>query len=83
MSKRKEIAGIPGSSTEFFGAVSRWTIDHPESTLDRILDRLCTAVENGQPLLDLVPDSPFPARSLIKGIAHLLQLDRVRDLDWC
>jgi hypothetical protein len=68
---------------EFFAAMSRWTIDHPESTLDRILDRLCTAIDNGQPLLDLVPDSPFPARSLIKGIAHLLQLGRVRDLARC
>jgi len=66
-------------NSEFFAAMSRWTIDHPESTLDRILDRLCTAVENGQPLLELVPDSPFPARSLIKGIAHLLQLGSVRD----
>jgi len=63
---------------EFFAAMSWWTIDHPESTLDRILDRLCTAIENGQPLLDLIPDSPFPARSLIKGITHLLQLGRVR-----
>jgi hypothetical protein len=68
---------------EFFAAMSRWTIDHPESTLDKILDRLCTAVENGQPLLELIPDSPFPARSLIRGIAHLLQLGRVCDLDWC
>jgi hypothetical protein len=68
---------------EFFAAMSRWTIEHPESTLDRILDRLCTAIENGQPLLELIPDSPFPARSLIKGITHLLQLGRVRDLDCC
>jgi hypothetical protein len=68
---------------EFFAAMSRWTIDHPESTLDRILDRLCTAIENGQPLLELIPDSPFPARSLIKGIAHLLQLGRVHDLNSC
>ena len=63
---------------EFFAAMTRWTIEHPESTLDKILDGLCTAIENGQPLLDLIPDSPFPARSLIKGITHLLQLGRVR-----
>jgi hypothetical protein len=68
---------------EFFAAMSQWTIDHPESTLDRILDRLCSAIENGQPLLDLIPDSPFPAHSLIKGITHLLQLGRVRELDCC
>jgi hypothetical protein len=68
---------------EFFAAMSRWTIEHPESTLDKILDKLCTAIDNSQPLLDLIPDSPFPARSLIKGIAHLLQLGKVCDLDRC
>lgn len=66
---------------EFFAAMSRWTISHPESTLDRILDKLCIAIENGQPLLELIPDSPFPARGLIKGIIHLLQLGRVCDIN--
>jgi len=68
---------------EFFAAMSRWTIDHPESTLDRILERLCTAIESGQSLLELIPDRPFPARSLIQGITRLLQLGRVREFGCC
>jgi hypothetical protein len=65
--------------SEFFAAMSQWTIDNPETTLNRVFDAMCTGIENGQPLLELIPDSPFPARSLVKALGYLLTLGRVRD----
>jgi hypothetical protein len=63
---------------KFFKAMSRWTVDHPETTLDRVLDNICVGIENGKDLLELIPDSPFPARSLIKALGYLVKLGTVR-----
>ena len=62
---------------EFFKAMSRWTIDHPETTLDRVLDDICVGIDNGQDLVELIPDVPFPARSLVKALAYLVKLGAV------
>ena len=62
---------------EFFKAMSRWTIDHPETTLDRVLDDICAGIDNGKDLLKLIPDSPFPARSLVTGLGYLIKLGAV------
>jgi hypothetical protein len=35
-------------------------------------------IEMGEPFLVHIPDSPFPARSLVHGLALLLQLGKVR-----
>ncbi|KAG6898526.1 hypothetical protein C0993_006215, partial [Termitomyces sp. T159_Od127] len=52
---------------EFFSALSKWTMDHPESTLDRVLERVDPAIEDGKDYMELIPDTPFPARGLIKA----------------
>jgi hypothetical protein len=62
---------------KFFKAMSRWTIDHPETTLDRVLDNICAGIDNGKDLLDLIPDSPFPARSLVTALGYLVKLGAV------
>jgi hypothetical protein len=62
---------------EFFKAMSRWTIEHPETTLDRVLDNICVGIDNGRDLLELIPDSPFPARSLVKALGYLVKLGTV------
>ncbi|KIM79834.1 hypothetical protein PILCRDRAFT_10013 [Piloderma croceum F 1598] len=54
--------------------MSHWTIDHPETTLDRVLDDICIGINNGQDLLELIPDSPFPACSLLKALGYLVKL---------
>ncbi|KAG6895018.1 hypothetical protein C0993_010308, partial [Termitomyces sp. T159_Od127] len=59
---------------EFFTALSKWTHDHPESTLDRVLERVDQAIENGKDYMELIPDTPFPARGLIRAVAQLIQL---------
>ncbi|KIM76096.1 hypothetical protein PILCRDRAFT_13006 [Piloderma croceum F 1598] len=54
--------------------MSRWTIDHPATTLDRVLDNICAGIDNRKDLLELIPDSPFPARSLVTGLGYLVKL---------
>jgi len=54
--------------------MSHWTVDHPETTLDRVLDNIQVGIDNGKDIVDLIPDSPFPARSLVKGLAYLVKL---------
>ena len=63
--------------TEFFKAMSRWTIDHPETTLDRVLDDICIGIDNGKDLIELIPDAPFPARSLVQALGYLVKLGAV------
>ncbi|KAF9456289.1 hypothetical protein BDZ94DRAFT_1315293 [Collybia nuda] len=59
----------------FFSALSRWTLDHPESSLDNVLDSVRDGIDKGiEPLLGLIPDNPFPARGLIGALAHLIKL---------
>jgi hypothetical protein len=62
---------------KFFKAMSRWTIDHPETTLDCVLDNICAGIDNRKDLLDLIPDSPFPARSLVAALGYLVKLGAV------
>jgi hypothetical protein len=64
--------------SDFFDSMSQWAIDHPESSLDRVFDKICVGIDNGMPLLDLIPDSPFPARSLVEALGHLVKLGVVR-----
>ncbi|KAG6864037.1 hypothetical protein C0993_009587, partial [Termitomyces sp. T159_Od127] len=59
---------------EFFSTLSKWTLEHPESTLDRVLERVDRAIENGKDYMELIPDTPFPARGLIQAVAQLIQL---------
>ncbi|KAG6875730.1 hypothetical protein C0993_007772, partial [Termitomyces sp. T159_Od127] len=59
---------------EFFSALSKWTLDHPESTLDRVLERVDQAIEDGRDYMEIIPDTPFPARGLIQAVAQLIQL---------
>ena len=55
-----------------------WEIEHPGSTFAKVIEKVNSAITMCQPFLGLVPDSPFPARSLILGLAYLLQLGKVR-----
>jgi hypothetical protein len=59
---------------KFFQTLARWDQDHPESTFQHIYNKINTAVETVQPLFELIPDSPFPARGLVKALAHLVTL---------
>ncbi|KAG6914178.1 hypothetical protein DXG01_001922, partial [Tephrocybe rancida] len=59
---------------QFFASLSKWTLDNPDSSLDNIFRRVDEAINTGQDYVDLIPDAPFPARSLVKSVAKLIQL---------
>ncbi|KZP08539.1 hypothetical protein FIBSPDRAFT_261721 [Athelia psychrophila] len=59
---------------DFFQAMSRWTMEHPESSLDNVMDKICSAIESSDSVMQLIPDSPFPARSLVTALVYLLRL---------
>ncbi|KZP10166.1 hypothetical protein FIBSPDRAFT_1051471 [Athelia psychrophila] len=59
---------------DFFQAMSRWTMEHPESSLDKVMDNICSAIESSDSVMQLIPDSPFPARSLVTALVYLLRL---------
>ncbi|KAF7978384.1 hypothetical protein HWV62_769 [Athelia sp. TMB] len=59
---------------KFFQAMSRWTLDHPESSLEKVLEKVCGAIEKSDGIMESIPDSPFPARSLITALTYLLRL---------
>jgi hypothetical protein len=62
----------------FFNTLNDWTLKHPEDALDVVLDKVCIGIDNGMEFFNLVPDSPFPARSLILALAYLVQLGTVQ-----
>jgi hypothetical protein len=64
-------------SPEFFKAMSHWTIDHPATMLEHVLDDICVGINSGRDLLGLIPDSPFPACSLVIALGYLVTLGRV------
>jgi len=51
---------------------------HPESTFAKVIKNISSVVEMGDPFLELIPNSPFLARSLVKGLEYLLKLGNVR-----
>lgn len=62
---------------EFLGALVRWTITNGDNALDRILERICSAIDNSEKIIEVIPDSPFPARSLVKALGQLIKLGTV------
>ena len=58
----------------FFQALSRYTVDHPEETLLRVLDKVTKGLEANKDLFLLIPSASFPAHDLIQALAHLVKL---------
>ena len=59
---------------KFFTDMEAWKDQHPDSTLLKVMGKVNDAVSNNLPFAELVPDIPFPARGLVKALAHLLAL---------
>ena len=59
---------------KFFDDMDTWKDQHPDSTLLKVMERVNDAVSKNLPFAELVPDAPFPARGLVKALAHLLAL---------
>lgn len=63
---------------KFFRDMEAWREQHPDSTLLKIMEKVNDAVTKNMPFAELVPDTPFPARGLVKALAHVLALGVVR-----
>jgi len=59
---------------EFFKGLADWDNKHPNSPFLRVVERIKDAAITCKPLQELVPDSPFPARSLVQAFSYFLQL---------
>ena len=64
----------------FFEALSRWTLDNPKSNSDQVLQQIFDGVGNCTALLDIIPDSPFPVRTLVRALASLVKASMVYHL---
>ena len=60
-----------------------WKKKHPDSTLLKVMEAINDAITKNLPFTDLVPDVPFPARGLVKALAHLLALGVVGPIPHC
>jgi hypothetical protein len=65
---------------KFLKDMEKWKIRHPDSTLSNVMKNITDAVTQRKDFLNLIPDAPFPARSLVKGLGYLLALGVVRPL---
>jgi hypothetical protein len=63
---------------QFFDSLCRWTKDNPGNSLTRVLDKITDGIHTTRDLRGLIPDNPFPARSLIEALLYLLKLGIVR-----
>jgi hypothetical protein len=68
---------------QFFGSLCRWTLQNPGSSesLTEVLNKISASIDTTKDLRGLIPDPPFPARSLIEALLSLLKLGIVRS-DW-
>ncbi|KAG5352466.1 hypothetical protein C0989_002176 [Termitomyces sp. Mn162] len=60
----------------FLEELSRWEDNHPQSRVDKVLDKLCSAIERGKEFFGLIPDGRFPARGLVMALANLVLLGK-------
>ena len=63
---------------QFFGSLCRWTVQNPGNSLSQVLDHISAGIDNTKDLSGLIPDAPFPARSLVEALLSLLKLGVVR-----
>jgi hypothetical protein len=66
---------------QFFGSLCRWTLQNPGSSLTEVLNKIRASIDITKDLRGLIPNAPFPARSLIEALLSLLKLGIVRS-DW-
>lgn len=58
----------------FFRNLARWTLDHPDLTLDCLVYEVACVIDNGEDFSGQIPDEPFVARSLIAALTNLMKL---------
>ncbi|KAG6811210.1 hypothetical protein H0H92_008505 [Tricholoma furcatifolium] len=59
---------------KYISALIDWSNKNPETTLNRVFADVSSAISRGDGFIELIPNSPFPARGLVKSLAVLVQL---------
>jgi hypothetical protein len=59
---------------QFFVSLCRWKLQNDNHTLTQVLDEIRTGIETVEDVTGLIPDSPFPARSMVEALLALMQL---------
>jgi hypothetical protein len=62
---------------DFLRELYDWNANHPEQTLDRILNGTCLLIDQSNELFEVIPDGPIPIRGFVKALAHLVKLGAV------
>ena len=67
---------------EFLYKLHQWNIAHKDNKLPAVLAKVNSALESKplQAALEVIPDNPFPAKSLVKAMIGLFLLGSVSDL---
>ncbi|KAF8066910.1 kinase-like domain-containing protein [Lyophyllum atratum] len=62
--------------TDFFSALSRWTLGDPKATLDRLLEDICDPIDSGRLHINTMPDMPYPVWNFIRALSRLSELGK-------
>ena len=67
---------------EFLYKLHQWNIAHEHNKLPTVLSNVNNALESKplQAALEVIPDNPFPAKSLVKAMISLFLLGSVSDV---
>ena len=67
---------------EFLYELHQWNIAHKDDKLPTVLAKVNSTLESKplQAALEVIPDNPFPAKSLVKAMISLFLLGSVSDV---
>ncbi|KAG6815424.1 hypothetical protein H0H87_002028 [Tephrocybe sp. NHM501043] len=60
----------------FLANLDRWATNNPETSLDQVWRRVCDAIDQGREFFEVIPDGAFPARGIVKALAHLVRFGK-------
>jgi hypothetical protein len=65
--------GVWHLDSDFLANLNAWTAKHPDKNrLPTVLKAISDAIDSSEDWLDYIPESPFPAKSLVTALTALL-----------
>lgn len=68
---------------KFFKDLADWDSKHQDSTFLGVVEKIKDAIITCKPVIGLIPDTPFPARTLVQALSYFLQLGVVGFTHFC
>ncbi|KAG6825428.1 hypothetical protein H0H92_003723 [Tricholoma furcatifolium] len=62
--------------SKFLVEITAWVENNPKTSLYKIMEKICNAIEPVKEFFELVPDGAIPARGILKALAHVVQLGK-------